>query len=63
MNPERSNLSMDKQFQSPFLPKKSAENWGEPPLHVSFFMRGSKIKHSAFFGDSTCQDGISEHFH
>lgn len=63
MNPERNNLSMDKQFQSPFLPKKNVESWGEPLLHVSFFMHGSKIKHSAFFGDSTCQDGISEHFH
>ena len=49
---------MDKQLQSPFLPKKSAESWGEPPLRGSLSMHGSKIKHSAFFGDSTCQDGI-----
>lgn len=50
---------MDKQLQSPFLPKKSAESWGEPPLRGSLFMHGSKIKHSAFFGAiSTCQDDI-----
>lgn len=62
---KESDFSMHKQFQSPFLPVKHAESWGEPPFHVSpgsFFMPGSKIKPSAFLGDSTCQHGRSEHF-
>lgn len=53
---KESSPSLDKQLVS-FLPKKSAKSWGEPPSHVPwFFCDGSKIKHSAFFGDSTCQD-------